>query len=268
VAPPRTWADLLGAVDTFRDRGIAPIALAGDDRWPALLYLAYLADRIGGPGVLAAITAGKPGAWHQEPVLRAARMVQDLARRGAFGPDAGSASGYDTTTTTSMLATGQAAMQLMGSWEYADQLRHAPAFAAADLGWVPFPAVPGGAGDPSDLVGVPANYLSVRADSPDRAAAADFAGRALTSPAFVQGLLDAGEVPSLAGLDREVARSPHATFAVGVYRLVTGARNFTLAWDQALPPPLTDVLLDQVDRLVERRTTPEKAVAALDAVPR
>jgi ABC-type glycerol-3-phosphate transport system substrate-binding protein len=62
LRPPATYADLLTAGDTFRGRGITPIALGGGDRWPALMHLAYLTDRLGGAGVFADVAAGRPGA--------------------------------------------------------------------------------------------------------------------------------------------------------------------------------------------------------------
>ena len=51
-------------------------------------------------------------------------------------------------------------MDLMGSWEYANQKANQPEFAKSGLGWTTFPAVPGGEGDPQSVVGNPNNYWS------------------------------------------------------------------------------------------------------------
>jgi xylobiose transport system substrate-binding protein len=156
-------------------------------------------------------------------------------------------------------------MQLMGSWEYGAQSAADPAFAATGLGWTPFPAVPGGDGDPADLVGVPANYLSVDAASPYRAEAVQFVARTVTSDAFLDGLLAAGEVPAVRDLEPRLAGHPHAGFARFVHRLAVAAPSFTLAWDQALPRPVASVLLDRTRQLFQLTITPEQFVAAMAA---
>jgi xylobiose transport system substrate-binding protein len=261
LGPPRTYAALLTAVDTLRARDVTPIALAGGARWPELMYLSYLTDRLGGPRVFADIEAGRPGAWRQPAVLQAARLTQDLVRHGAFGK----AETADTATATGMLTRGAAAMQLMGSWEYGSQVAADPHFAATDLGWVPFPAVIGGTGDPADLIGVPANYLSVDARSPNRAEAVDFVARTVTSDKFLDGLLAAGEVPAIRDLEPRLAGQAHAPFARFVHGLAQAAPSFTLAWDQALPQPVASVLLDRTRQLFQLTITPQQFVAAMAA---
>jgi ABC-type glycerol-3-phosphate transport system substrate-binding protein len=250
LAPPRTFADLLTAVDTFRTRKITPIALAGAPGWPALMYLAYLTDRLGGPAVFADIAAGRPGAWQNPSLLRAAEMTQQLVRRGAFATDAATMD-YDDGAATRQLGEGRAAMQLMGSWEYANQLTENPGFAATELGWVSFPTVPDGTGDPADVVGVPANYFSVEARGPHRAAATEFLLRTVTSSAYLDGLLDAGEVPAVRDLESRLAGRPDAGFARYTHRLATAAPAFTLMWDQALPPAAATALLVNTRRLFQ-----------------
>jgi ABC-type glycerol-3-phosphate transport system substrate-binding protein len=264
LSPPRTYAELLTAVDAFRGRGITPIALAGGERWPALMHLAYLTDRIGGAGVFAGIAAGRPGAWRDPALRQAATLTQELVRRGAFGATA-DALGYESGAASRSLADGQAAMQVMGSWEYGNQLRADPAFAARDLGWVPFPTVAGGTGDPADVVGVPANYLTVDAQSPYRTEAVDFLLRTVTSDAYVDGLLAAGEVPAVRDLEPRLAGQPHAEFARFAHRLAAGAPTFTLVWDQALPSAVAGELLDQTARLFRLEITPDQFVAAMAA---
>jgi len=264
LTPPRTFAELLTAVDTFRARRITPIALAGAAGWPALMYLAYLTDRLGGPGVFTGIAAGRPGAWRHPALLQAAEMTQLLVRRGAFGADAATLS-YDGGATTRQLGDGRAAMQLMGSWEYGNQLRTNPAFAAGDLGWVPFPTVPGGTGDPADVVGVPANYFSVRAGEPHRAEAVEFLLRTVTSPAYLDGLLQAGEVPAVRDLEPYLAGRPDAGFVRDVHRLATGAPAFTLMWDQALPREVATALLVNTRKLFRLGLTPAQFAAAMAA---
>ncbi|MFC7482767.1 ABC transporter substrate-binding protein [Luedemannella flava] len=144
VEPPGTYADLLALVDVFKARNITPIALAGAQGWTELMWLEYLLDRVGGAARFADIAAGKSGAWRHADVRRAVTMCQELAKAGAFGSDFAKVE-YDKSGASRLLATGQAAMHLMGSWEYGNQDIDNPAFLkSGDLGWVAFPAVTGG----------------------------------------------------------------------------------------------------------------------------
>jgi ABC-type glycerol-3-phosphate transport system substrate-binding protein len=262
LTPPRTYDELLTLVDAFAARGIQPLALSGADGWPALMYLMYLVDRIGGPRVFADIAAGRPGAWSDPAVLRAARLCRQLVERGAFGADFGSLA-YADGEATNRLATGRAAMQLMGSWEYAAQLTVDPSVARGSLGWVPFPTVSDGVGDPADVVGVPANFFSVSSDSahPDRMV--DFLLDTLVSQRYVDGLLAGGEIPAVVGAQARAAATPDAAFLGFTHRLVAAAPSFTLAWDQALTPSGGATLNANVRRLFALRLSPEQFVAAM-----
>lgn len=259
LRPPETYSQLLTLVDEFKARGIIPLALAGAQGWPQLMYLMYLTDRIGGPGKFADIVAGKPGAWTDPAVVQAARMCQELAERGAFGDDFATV-GYDSDVPSRRLADGAAAMHLMGPWEYTNQLAVDADFVRdGHLGWAAFPAVVGGAGDPRDVVGAPANYFSVAAGSAHIDTAVDFLLRTLGSDRYANGLRAAAEAPG-------VQSAPPSTddgFTTFVYRLAAEAPSFTLAWDQALRPSVGDALNANLRRLFLSQLTPEQFVAAM-----
>ena len=87
---PTTFSGLLSTVATLKSHGYSPISLANGDQWPGLMYLEYLTDRIGGPGVFQAIELGKPNAWSNPAVIKALGDIQQLAKAGAFQ------SGYDS----------------------------------------------------------------------------------------------------------------------------------------------------------------------------
>lgn len=262
LRPPRTYAELLTLVDEFKARGITPIALAGAQGWTQLMYLMYLTDRIGGPGTFADILAGKPGAWSDPAVLQAARMCQELAERGAFGSDFDSVS-FDSNAASRRLAEGKAAMHLMGAWEYGNLIEVDAGFVTGgDLGWVPFPAVAGGAGDARNVVGTPANYFSVLAASPHLDVVVDFLLKMLVSDRYLDQLRAAGEVP---GVKQPPARSKDG-YTSFVYQLAADAPAFTLAWDQALSPTAGAVLNDNLRKLFLSQLTPEQFVATMSGM--
>ena len=147
--PPKTWDDLLALVAKFKAAGIAPLSIGGASKWPDLMWLEYLTDRIGGPQVFQNIADGKPGAWSQPAVLKAATMIKQLVDAGAFAKGFASVT-EDTGQPEAELYTGKAAMQLMGSWAFATIQTGDPAFVSGGhLGWTGFPSVSGGTGDPT-----------------------------------------------------------------------------------------------------------------------
>jgi raffinose/stachyose/melibiose transport system substrate-binding protein/xylobiose transport system substrate-binding protein len=258
VTPPRTWDELLTTVDRLKAHGVVPIALAGSQAWTELMWAEYLLDRIGGYSVFDQIANGDQAAWRDSSVLEAMTRIQQLVDRGAFGPGFASVR-YDAGGASTLLAQGRAGMHLMGSWEYGNLLQSEPAFVrSGDLGWVTFPAVPGGLGPAADVVGNPANFYSIAQDAPNGDAAEDFIALQLNSPQYVDALIKAGDVPAVTGIEDRLARSPNSKHALFVYGLVRDAPNFALSWDQALPPAQAQVLLSSLQKVFLKQLTPQQ----------
>ncbi|XVQ08197.1 ABC transporter substrate-binding protein [Spirillospora sp. CA-255316] len=264
--PPKTWDDVLALVDTFKARRITPFALAGSQGWTELMWLEYLLDRIGGPAKFKAIADGTPGAWKDAAVVRALTMIRQLIDRGAFGGNFASVD-YDVGGASTLFATGKAAMHLMGSWEYSTQLGQNPAFVKNKrMGWVAFPSVAGGTGDPRNVVGNPTNFYSVSAASKDRAGAIRFLKESMTSDAYVKGLISVGEIPAIKGLEPTLRAAPEAGYATFIYSLVGSAPEFTQSWDQALTPSASQALLTNLQKFFLKEMGPEEFTAAMDRV--
>ncbi|GGK45678.1 sugar ABC transporter substrate-binding protein [Planomonospora parontospora subsp. parontospora] len=264
LEPPRTYDDMLRLVDAFKARGVIPFALPGTQSWTELMWLEYLLERVGGPEKFAAIAAGERGAWSDPAVLRALEMCRELAERGAFGEDFASVN-YDSAGAPKLLATGRAAMFLMGSWEYSSQLSNNPDFVTGgDLGWTAFPAVSDGAGDPAAVVGNPSNYFSVRSGTPATEEAVGFLVKTLTSDAYLDALVESGQVPAVKGVDEKLAGKANADFTTFTYGLVENAPAFTQSWDQALPASVSAVMLENLRKLFLSQITPEEYVSAME----
>jgi raffinose/stachyose/melibiose transport system substrate-binding protein/xylobiose transport system substrate-binding protein len=230
------------------------------------MWLEYLLDRVGGPDKFAAIAAGKTGAWSDPAVLRALTLCQELAQRGAFGEDIASIN-YDAAGAPRLLATGRAAMLLMGTWEYSSQLSNNPDFVSGGgLGWTAFPSVPGGAGDPAGVVGNPSNYFSVRAGGRHTETATRLLLDTLTSDPYVDSLIESGQVPAIKGVDARLAGTANAEFSTFTYRLVAEAPSFTQSWDQALSPAVSGALLTNLRKLFLGQLSPRQYVDAMQAV--
>ena len=249
VAVPTTWDELLTAVDGLKGAGVTPIALAGNQPWTELMWAEYLLDRVGGPEVFQNIRDGKEGGWEQPEVVEAMGMLTDLIDRGAFGSDFASV-GYDVGGASTILAQGDAGFHLMGSWEYTNQLGAEPEFVTSgDLGWTTFPAVTGGAGDPSNLVGNVSNFYSLTADSGNKEAAEEFLTTALTDEKYISDLIAAGDVPPVAGVRDQLEAADNADYTTFIYDQTLEAENFQLSWDQDLSADQATQMLESLSRL-------------------
>ncbi|WP_327276706.1 extracellular solute-binding protein [Streptomyces sp. NBC_01224] len=264
VAAPKTWEDLQNAITTFKAKGITPFALGGSDKWPELMWMEYLLDRIGGPEVFKKIQNGDSAAWGDAAVLKAAQTVKQLVDQGAFGKNFNSVD-YGNGGAPTLLNKGKAAMHLMGSWEYSTQLGKAPEFAKKDLGWTAFPTVADGVGDAADVVGNPTNYWSINARTEHKDAAIAFL-KVMASEKYAKALVDNGEIPTTSNAASMFSTSPNPQFANDQYSLVQKAPSFTLSWDQALESQYATPLLTEISKLFAGKSTPEQFVAAMKAV--
>ncbi|RSM93164.1 ABC transporter substrate-binding protein, partial [Streptomyces sp. WAC 01420] len=255
LRPPSDWSALRRTATRLAKAGITPFALGGSDAMTELMWLAYLVDRVGGAGVFGRIQAGDHDHWDHPAVLRAAREVRSLADAGAFGDDFADVS-YADGSATARFARGRAAMHLMDAREHAALVERFPGFAARKLGWLPFPAVEDGKGDPGNLVGTPAGYLSAGDLVGGRGGVLDFLEE-FSTPDHTDALLAAGEVPVTAGAARRLDASPHPEFTRFQYELVRDAPAFTLNWEQAVHPAWRPALRSEAADLFSGRSTPE-----------
>ncbi len=165
IEVPQTWAEVEEAVAVFNEEGVTPFSLAGGSVWPALMWLQYLTDRHGGEEAFQAVIEGEENAWSDESILYALEQIQWLAENGGFDETFTSVTA-DQNEDARLLADGEAAMLLQGSWVYATIHEDFPDFAeSGDFGFAEFPVLEDGAGDPSNIVGNPANFWSVSADA-------------------------------------------------------------------------------------------------------
>jgi xylobiose transport system substrate-binding protein len=260
VQPPKTYDELNQLVSTFKGKGIVPFALAGSsgNSWTELMWLEYLVDRIGGPEVFQKIQSGDAAGWSDPAVLQAAQEIKKLVDSGAFGNKFTSVN-YGGGGTSTLLATGKAAMTLMGSWEYAVQEGANKDFAKNDLGYVPFPSFPGGKGDPADVVGNPSNYISMTTTAPAGTGVGYL--KTLYSDAYVKSLVDIGEVPITTNAEEALKSAPNPDYAQFQFNLVKSAPAFTQSWDQALGFKIATPMLAELQNLFNGKSTPEAFVA-------
>lgn len=260
LGPPATWADLKKAEARLRTVGVTPLALAGADPAAGARWLEYLVERIGGPEVAERVRSGDNSAWSDRAVVRAAREINSLLDRGAFGADGGA--GVTDGEAAALLARGRAGLLLAESGQHARLARAFSAFTGENLGWVPFPAVEGGKGMPTSLLGTPAGYLTMSERTGNRLAATALL-REFTGAAHTKALLRAGEVPATTGAAMLLDHAPYPRFARFQYELVRKAPSYTLSWERAVHPAWRDPLRREVGGLFAGRSTPKEFSTAM-----
>lgn len=267
TAVPGTWTELLAAVGALKAAGVIPIALAGQSVWPELMWISYLADRVGGEAAFQRVLDGEPGAWSHPDMVRAAEMITELVDAGAFGTGFASVVA-DAGADHALVSTGKAGMILQGSWIYPEFLTNAPDLVASgNLKFSTFPIVEDGQGDPSNIVGNPANYWSVSASATEDAqnSATAYLSEAVYDDAHIDSLLAIGAVPPVAGLEDRIAEEDDPAFLDFTYGMVRDAAHFELSWDQAIPADQAQELLNNLSRLFLGELSAEEFAAAMDA---
>ncbi|MFE5141175.1 ABC transporter substrate-binding protein [Streptomyces fagopyri] len=143
LTEPATWDALVAAAAKLQAEGIQPLAASGQQGWPLTRLISGYLYRSLGPQALQDVADGKAKLTDPKYV-KAAQEVADLGKKGYFGKGVGS---IDYDTAFNQFLTGKAGMFYMGSWALADiadpKRDHV---GAENIGFMPFPAVAGGAG--------------------------------------------------------------------------------------------------------------------------
>ncbi|MGI4894341.1 MAG: extracellular solute-binding protein [Janthinobacterium lividum] len=259
--PPTSWTELMALVTKFNAAGIAPISLGGQSRWTNMMWLELLFDRIGGPEVFEAIYNGTANSWSDPSALDALAKVQELVKANGFINGFASITA-DSNADQALLYTGKAAMMLHGTWTYGSMKSDGGDFVSGgNLGYMNFPGVEGGKGDPTNTFGNPAQYVSISSKAPQAQkdiALAFFKGGLLQDKEAEAYISEAGEVPIVKGIDSKLASSDDAEWLTFVYDLAVNAKSFAQSWDQALSPNEAETLLDSIEKLFGLSITPQQ----------
>jgi raffinose/stachyose/melibiose transport system substrate-binding protein len=252
---PKTWGELLGVVRQLKAAGIVPIALAGGDKWPAHFYWSYLALRQS--GVASMTEAANAGAFDAPDFVTAGAKLAELVELEPFQPGFLGAKYMANDGQSALMGNGQTAMELMGQW--------APTIEAAystdkkgigdKLGFFPFPALEGGRGSPTEVLGG-ANGFAVGRNAPPEVF--EFL-KFLLSPESQRKAARAGVLPVTSGAESAL-EDPNLKL---VHDALKSATGFLLYLDQAYPPAIGQQVNDSVAELVARSATPQAVARAI-----
>jgi len=154
VTPPTTMAEWEQVNDDLKAAGIAPLSLGAGDKWPAAHYWYYAAVRTCSEDVL---TQAVSDLDFSDPCfVEAGEVVQDFITTEPFNKGFLATPAQEGATSASgLLATGKVASEMQGHWEpgVMQGLTDDGEGLGDRTGWFPFPAVDGGAGDPTAALG-------------------------------------------------------------------------------------------------------------------
>lgn len=158
LSVPQTWDQLVADAAKLQAKGIQPFSASGQQGWPITRLISGYLYRSLGPDALSKVAGGSAKLTDSNYVA-AAQAIASLGSKGYFGKGVES---IDYNTSVNALLTGKAAMLYMGSWvlsNIADP--SSDTVGAANIGFMPFPSVAGGAGSSAQYpanVGLPFTF--------------------------------------------------------------------------------------------------------------
>ncbi len=255
---PTDWDEFLVLVQKLKAAGIVPIALGGGDKWPAMHMWTYLAGRVGGSTVLQAATSGTGKGFNDPAFVKAGEMLVQLVKMGAFQDGFLGATYNDEAA---LVGNGVAAMELMGQWapNVEKDSSTSKAGLGAALAAAPFPAIKGGKGAVTDVVGG-GNGMAVGKNAPD--AAVEFLKLLTSKENNAKYSSIAGIIPTVKGADYGI---PDAN-AKMVKGIVDQTTFFQLYLDQFLSPAVGGAVNDNVQTILAGTSSPAEACAKIQSV--
>jgi raffinose/stachyose/melibiose transport system substrate-binding protein len=154
AAPPKTLEELNQAVTKLKAANVIPIAVGAGDKWPAAHYWYNFALRACSVDALKAATSSLK--FDDACFVKAGTDLKAFIGTQPFQPNYIATVGQQGAgSSAGLVATGKAAMELMGDWNFGTmQTLAGDGWAAMkpNLGWFPFPAITG-PGDPKAALG-------------------------------------------------------------------------------------------------------------------
>lgn len=221
-AAPADLGELDEAVAALDASGIEPVALGAQDAWPAAHWYYFFALRECSQEVMESIATTldfSDGCW-----LAAGEDLAAFAETQPFND------GFLTTpaqqgagSSAGLIANRQAAMELMGGWNVGVIGSLTPdQQPLPDLGWFPFPAVEGGAGSPTAMMGGVDGYACSN-DAP--AACEDFLNF-IASQAAQEAYAEAFDTIPASGAAQGAVTDPALAPLVEAY----GSADYVVVW--------------------------------------
>ncbi len=158
TSTPTTMDELEADVAKLKTINVAPIAVGAKDAWPAAHWYYNFALRECSQATMTNTAKSlkfTDACWTKAGDDQASFLKADPFQKGFLTASSQQGAG----SSAGMLANHKAAMELMGNWDPGVIASLTPnQKPLPDLGWFPFPAVAGGQGDPTAIMGGSSGY--------------------------------------------------------------------------------------------------------------
>jgi raffinose/stachyose/melibiose transport system substrate-binding protein len=251
---PATWDEFNVAAEKLKAIGVIPWALGNRSKWPGAQHFVLLSMRLGGADVFQRAIDGKT-TFTDPAFIQAGNMLLDMVKKGYF-PDGVNGINYDTGGSRMMLYTEQCAMivQTLGFLSFAKSENLD--FFNNKLALGTYPAIPGGSGKNTDMLGGE-NAFSVSAGSKNKELAVKLIEFYATDPQFQKEIVESAAVPAALGI---VADDPLVAAAVNQIATASYVQNYI---DQTLDPELAELHKDTTQALYGQTMTSQQAADAM-----
>lgn len=253
---PTTLDELVTFCGDAKAKGLTPISFADNPGWQAFHQFSMTANQMIGPEAMHDLLFDNQGDWNSPEIVQAiAAYFVTLRDAGCF-PDDAAAITYEDGN--SLFYTGQSPLHTTGSWLTTEIEEQMP---DQEIGFVPFPEIPGGKGRVW-ISGVgSAWFISSTAKNPD--AAASFIDYLFSPPSvekwltvsryFVPVQVDMAniEISPLNKLIVDTLQDKDAKFGYNV--------------DVLAPPQFNDEMQNGFQAILAGDKTPEQEAADLEA---
>jgi raffinose/stachyose/melibiose transport system substrate-binding protein len=256
TTPPTTMSDFIGVINQLKKSGVTPLSVGAGDKWPAAHYWYYTALRSCPQEVLTKAVTSLD--FSNPCFVKAGQVIDDLLAAKPFNRGFLTTPAQEGATSASgLLATQKVAMELQGHWEpgVMQGLTDDGKGLGDKTGWFPFPAVQGGAGDPTAQLGG-GDAWAVAESAPD--AAVD----------FVKYLLSDSVQQGFAKNDMGLPTNPAATGSVSdpalaeLLKVRDASPYIQLYFDTAFGTSIGGAMNDEIALLFAGKASPQDVVDA------
>lgn len=153
IEVPKTWDELLTAVDKFNDLGITPISIGNKEAWVAQsTTFGAIADRVTGTDWFLNAVKQDNASFTDDTFLDALGYFKELVDKNGYQDGA---NGIDNTQAEQYFAQGNAAMIINGSWTISGLAGTTSEDVMKNVGVTTVPAITEGAGRGNTITGGP-----------------------------------------------------------------------------------------------------------------
>lgn len=257
VNVPANLEDIPASCKAFRDKGIIPMAIDGQDGWPLMRQIAFVPFRLTGMDYIGQLKQAK-AKLSDEPGKRAVQYVSDLGSNQCL-QDGWSAASY--TDARDLFTTGKAAMYYMGTWELGTMT--APDLApdvAKNIDFFTLPMTAGATTKPNDFIVVSGIGMAMNKASFDPAVQ-DWVKYMLSNYGAKYAALS--QFPPMTGA---TPTGSGDVFAKVVKQMDDLGTIFGKPWDTQLDPTSNTQMQAELTLLAQNEITPDQFISTVDAV--